>query len=45
MKRLTVYIPDIMHRIVKILCAKTDMAVTNYIVALIEADLKKRGEV
>ena len=45
MKKFIFLIPEYLHKIMKVVCAKDGVAMTNYIVSLIESDLKKRGEI
>jgi len=44
MKMLTVYVPETIHRIMKLYCVKNGFSMTRYIIGLIEDDLKLMGE-
>lgn len=44
MKKLNLIIDEPLHRILKLFCCKTDQSITKYIINLIVADLKGRGE-
>ena len=43
MKKFIFMMPEYLHKIMKVLCVNEGVAMTNYVVGLIEADLKKRG--
>jgi len=44
MKMLTVYVPEIIHKTMKLYCVKSGFSMTRYIVGLVEDDLKLMGE-